>query len=69
MIFKSRAARFALRPFVIAYAVVWEWLTWIWLLLTTCMRGNHTWEGFTDGRRTLYVCTRCMKSIRLPKVE
>ena len=45
-------------------AAAWEFLDWCGLLLRTCARGRHSWEGFTDGKRTLYICARCMKQTK-----
>ena len=44
-------------------ACIWEYVTWCGLLLKTCLFGHHDYTGYTDGKRIIFVCSRCMKRI------
>lgn len=50
-----------MRKIISAAAAVYEFLDWWRMLLTRCALGSHEWSGFTDGRRTLFICGRCLK--------
>lgn len=39
-------------------------LATLWSLLWECSKGRHDFVGFTDGKRTLWICYRCLKMRR-----
>jgi hypothetical protein len=55
-----------IRWFVRGLARLWEAADWWLLILKTCGRGHHAYDGFTDGKRIVYVCQRCLKQTKHP---